>query len=369
MAGFMSGFGTTLAALIEEDRKYYRDAAAKRRDYIQTYGTRAVTEREDKANAALGVANTLMDRGFSRDYVTSIAANNGVRSMVEFADQISKRTDLTEKDIKEIEASAKDFVKDNPDEDLATVVKRAYGLYKSTKDPVARKRNIFGAMLGLDASMMEDDVLNDMYIDGYTGSDIYRIMGSAGPGAGKPMGVKLPPKARSYKEYLTYRATMAQEADNYISYELEELGQLINTSPDSTVKQDLQGTRTTLLRIQKDLKTDPSGAMAEYLSMDGLSYNNSLLGTIQETEEAYAGAITRNPLFTDKFKTTYGQLVGDIQDDAAAAETTIDTSETQEPKGDGKVAEPPKGDGASCQAMNLSPFQLMPKPLSHRVVQ
>ena len=148
MAGFMSGFGTTLAQLIEEDRKYYRDAAAKRRDYIQTYGTRAVTEREDKANAALGVANTLMNRGFSKEYVTSIAANNGVRSMVEFADQISKRTDLTEKDIKEIEASAKDFVKDNPDEDLTTVVKRAYGLYKSTKDPVARKRNIFGAMLG-----------------------------------------------------------------------------------------------------------------------------------------------------------------------------------------------------------------------------
>ena len=49
MAGFMAGFGTTLSQLIEEDRKYYRDAAAKRRDYIQTYGTRAVTEREDKA--------------------------------------------------------------------------------------------------------------------------------------------------------------------------------------------------------------------------------------------------------------------------------------------------------------------------------
>mgnify|MGYP007046357061 FL=1 len=98
----MSGFGTTLAQLIEEDRKYYRDAAAKRRDYIQTYGTRAVTEREDKANAALGVANTLMNRGFSKEYVTSIAANNGVRSMVDFADQIAKRPAFTYKAIKEI---------------------------------------------------------------------------------------------------------------------------------------------------------------------------------------------------------------------------------------------------------------------------
>ena len=45
MACFMAGCGTTLDQLIEEDRKYYRDAAAKRRDYIQTYGTRAVMER------------------------------------------------------------------------------------------------------------------------------------------------------------------------------------------------------------------------------------------------------------------------------------------------------------------------------------
>lgn len=338
MAGFMAGFGTTLAQLIEEDRKYYRDAAAKRRDYIQTYGTRAVSEREDKANAALGVANTLMNRGFSKEYVTNIAANNGVRSMVEFAEQISKRTDLTEKDIKEIEASAKDFVKDNPQEDLTSVVKRAYGLYKSTKDPVARKRNIFGAMLGLDASMMEDDVLNDMYIDGYTGSDIYRIMGSAGPGAGKPMGVKLPPKARGYKENLAYRAAISQEADNFIAYELEEIGQKIKDTPDSGAKQTLQTTKDTLLRIQGDLKTDPSGAMAEYLGMSGVSYNSSLLATIQQTEDAYAGSITSNPLLTDKFKTTYGQLVGDIKDDEAAAKAPG----TQEPKGDGKVDEPPK---------------------------
>ena len=67
MAGFMSGFGTTLAQLIEEDRKYYRDAAAKRRDYIQTYGTRAVTDRENKANAAKGVYNYLISNDIAEE--------------------------------------------------------------------------------------------------------------------------------------------------------------------------------------------------------------------------------------------------------------------------------------------------------------
>ena len=347
MAGFMSGFGTTLAALIEEDRKYYRDAAAKRRDYIQTYGTRAVTEREDKANAALGVANTLMDKGFSRDYVTSIAANNGVRSMITFADEISKRTDLTEKDIKEIEASAKDFVKDNPDEDLTTVVKRAYGLYKSTKDPVARKRNIFGAMLGLDASMMEDDVLNDMYIDGYTGSDIYRIMGSAGPGAGKPMGVKLPPKPYTFRQnndFLT--VSMVPNLENFLQQDLDYYGQLVGDDATSAeaknqgqaIIKQLQGVET-LIKGKKY-----SEAMQTYLELENAKYGSSFLGSLQQLDDRMPGAVTRNPLLTEGFLATYKKEIGDIQDDAAAAETT-ETSVTtpKAPEVTTDIKQPPKG--------------------------
>ena len=347
MAGFMAGFGTKLSELIEEDRKYYRDAAAKRRDYIQTYGTRAVTEREDKANAALGVANTLMNRGFSKEYVTSIAANNGVRSMVDFADQISKRTDLTEKDIKEIEASAKDFVKDNPDEDLTTVVKRAYGLYKSTKDPVARKRNIFGAMLGLDASMMEDDVLNDMYIDGYTGSDIYRIMGSAGPGAGKPMGVKLPPKPYTFRQnndFLT--VSMVPNLENFLQQDLDYYGQIVGAeSSDSEVKEagmtiikQLEGVET-LIKGKKY-----SEAMQTYLEIENAKYGSSFLGSLQQLDERMPGAVTRNPLLTEGFLATYKKEIGDIQDDAAAAETT-ETSVTtpKAPEVTTDIKQPPKG--------------------------
>ena len=345
MAGFMAGFGTKLSELIEEDRKYYRDAAAKRRDYIQTYGTRAVMEREDKANAALGVANTLMNRGFSKEYVTSIAANNGVRSMVEFADQISKRTDLTEKDIKEIEASAKDFVKDNPDEDLSTVVKRAYGLYKSTKDPVERKRNIFGAMLGLDASMMEDDVLNDMYIDGYTGSDIYRIMGSAGPGAGKPMGVKLPPKPYTFRQnndFLT--VSMVPNLENFLVQDLNYYGQLVGDAAtgaeakkqgQAIIKQ-LQGVET-LIKGKKY-----SEAMQTYLELENAKYGSSFLGSLQQLDDRMPGAVTRNPLLTEGFLATYKKEIGDIKDDEAAAEDTTGTAGTQAPIVTTDVKQPPK---------------------------
>ena len=344
MAGFMSGFGTTLAQLIEEDRKYYRDAAAKRRDYIQTYGTRAVTEREDKANAALGVANTLMNRGFSKEYVTSIAANNGVRSMVEFADQISKRTDLTEKDIKEIEASAKDFVNDNPDEDLSTVVKRAYGLYKSTKDPVARKRNIFGAMLGLDASMMEDDVLNDMYIDGYTGSDIYRIMGSAGPGAGKPMGVKLPPKPFTFKQNNDFiNVKMVPSLESSIAQERAYILQESANNQSSETAKTLGAMKLKLDAIDELIKNNKySEAMQTYLESDNLLYRSSFAASLQQFDEFYAGSVSRNPLLTDSFKTTYLTQIGDIKDDEAAAAGTTETAGTQAPVVTTEVKQPPK---------------------------
>jgi len=340
MAGFMAGFGTTLSQLIEEDRKYYRDAAAKRRDYIQTYGTRAVSEREDKANAALGVANTLMNRGFSKEYVTSIAANNGVRSMVEFADQISKRTDLTEKDIKEIEASAKDFVKDNPQEDLTSVVKRAYGLYKSTKDPVQRKRNIFGAMLGLDASMMEDDVLNDMYIDGYTGSDIYRIMGSAGPGAGKPMGVKLPPKPYTFRQnndFLT--VSMVPNLENFLEQEKSYVKNVLAGNPGQEVAENATALNTELTGIENLIKSKKySEAMQKYLELDNIQYGSSFLGSLQQLDDRMPGAVTRNPLLTEGFLATYKKEIGDIKDDEASAKAPG----TQAPIVTTEIKQPPK---------------------------
>jgi hypothetical protein len=339
-AGFMAGFGTKFSELIEEDRKYYRDRAAKRQDYLQTYGTRAVAEREDKANAALGVANTLINKGFSKDYVTHIATNNGVRSMVDFADQITKRTDLTEKDIKEIEASAKDFVKDNPQEDLTSVVKRAYGLYKSTKDPVQRKRNIFGAMLGLDASMMEDDVLNDMYIDGYTGRDIYRIMGSAGPGAGKPMGVKLPPKAFTFRQnndFLT--VSMIPNLENSLEQEKTYFKNILANNPSEEVAKNATQISQKLDGIETLIKGRKySEAMQDYLQLEGALYTSSFVGSLQQLDERMPGAVTRNPLLTEGFLTTYKKEIGDIKDDEAAAKAPG----TQEPKGDGKVDEPPK---------------------------
>ena len=101
-AGFMAGFGTTLSKLIEEDRQYYRAKAEKRKDYLQTYGTKAVVDIEGKANDALAVANQLQNYGFSKEFVTGITAKGGVRSMYDFAKhsmEKSGQVDISEDDM------------------------------------------------------------------------------------------------------------------------------------------------------------------------------------------------------------------------------------------------------------------------------
>ena len=345
MAGFMAGFGTTLSNLIEEDRKYYRDAAAKRRDYIQTYGTRAVVERENQANAALSVANSLISRGFSKDYVTSIAANSGVLALGDLAKDIESRTDLTKDDIAEIESSAKDFVKANPDQDLDTVIKRAYGLYKGGKDPVERKSNLFGAMLGLDARTMEQDVLNEMYLNGYTGKDIYRIMGSAGPKPGKPLGVTLPPKALSLANQATVLNEIVVPAFE-TNLELEKAKyQAIIDDPnaDAASKDNANKLHKELLTIEDLAKTDKGGAIATFISNKNFANAAALTTALQNVESNTAGSILKNTFLGLGFQKTFKQVTGDAQDDAAADDTAAPITTTTPKAGEpGSKANPIK---------------------------
>jgi hypothetical protein len=321
MAGFMAGFGTTLSNLIEEDRKYYRDTAAKRREYIQTYGTKAVVDREEKANAALSVANTLMSRGFSKNYVTNVASTNGISGLVSLASQLDDRTDLTKDDIKEIEASAKDFLKKDPEQDLTTIVNRAFGLYKSESDPVKRKTNIFASMLGMDAAMAEDEVLNDMYVNGFTGRDIYRIMGSSGPKAGEPLDVTLPPKAPSPTTLATITTTLSDKYNDI----LDGLIQQATSAQDVVTRQELEA-----------LKASGLAGMATLATSDKYPQGKYLLEIAKQMEKSQAGLITDNFNLPVTFREEYKTYVSDKADDAKMTEAEDKGKGTTPPEGNGK---------------------------------
>jgi len=335
-AGFMAGFGTTLSELIEKDREYYRAKAEKRKDYLQTYGTKAVVDIESKANDALSVANRLQNFGFSKEFVTGITTKSGVRGMYDFADQVLKRTDLTPADIKELETSAVDFVNSNPEEDLETVINRAYGLYKSESDPVKRKTGMLGAMLGLDARALEDEIINADYYGGYSGQDLIRIAASSGPKAGKPLGIKLPPKPISPSELNIVNNALSTQFDSSISRQMDEISTAMgSTSLSAEARQTLTAKYTKLEELVTIAKTNEGEAMARYISNPEYE-GGAFLTYLQGIEANRLGSVSNNFLLGDYFRTTYSALT--------AGEDIPTTAESgQPPAGQPPAGQPPAG--------------------------
>lgn len=300
MAGFMAGFGTTLSNLIEEDRKYYRESAAKRRDYLQTYGTKAVVDREEKANAALGVVNSLISSGIPKDDVRYVLDTSGVQGIAELQATIKSRSDLSAEDRQSLVQKAKDYVADNPDEDINTVIKRAYGLYKSSEKPVERERNLLSSVLGLDARMMEDDVLDDLYVNGMTGRDIYRIMGSSGPKPGAPLSLDLPAKPPSPQDRAAAAKTLVAQFESSI---------------DGRINSAIRANDPALRDKLEDLKARGVEGIADY----AMEYDTGLLDFAYEIEQQQPGVITRNSINLGTFPSAFNSYIGDAQDDAKVA--------------------------------------------------
>lgn len=333
MAGFMAGFGTTLSQLIEEDRKYYRDAAAKRRDYIQTYGTRAITERENKANAAKGVYNYLISNDIAEEDARYVLNTSGVQGLAQLKATIDSRTDLTADERSKLVKKAKDYVDENPDEDINSVLKRAYGLYKSTDNPVKRERSMFASMLGLDSRMMEDEVLDDMYINGYSGRDIYRIMGSAEAQTGAALDLDLPTKPPSPTVLNNTAKFLESQFDTSIDSRISSVEQqMLKADPKSTEYEDLFKERTKL----ENLKSKGLLALGEYAA----AYDPALFDFARAQEEALPGSITRNS-YLFEFLPAYQTHFEEAKDEDKLAAAGAKTSEALgTPPGAGTTPEP-----------------------------
>ena len=340
MAGFMAGFGTTLSQLIEEDRKYYRDAAAKRRDYIQTYGTRAVTERENKANAAKGVYNYLISNDISEEDARYVLNTSGVQGLAQLKATIDSRTDLTADERSNLVKKAKDYVDENPDEDINSVLKRAYGLYKSTDNPVKRERSMFASMLGLDSRMMEDEVLDDLYINGYTGRDIYRIMGSAEAQTGTALDLDLPSKPPSPTVLNNTAKFLESQFDTSITSRIEALkrSQLIKDKDGNSVASpDFDNIQDEITKLE-NLKAKGLLALGQYAA----AYDPALFDFARAQEEALPGSITRNS-YLFEFLPAYQTHFEEGEDEAklaAAGDKTSEALGTTPGAGDGTGATP-----------------------------
>ena len=298
----MAGFGSTMSKLIEDDREYYRDLATKKRDYLQTYGTKAVLDRDEKANGAVSLFNTLVTAGIPQNDLRYVLDTTGVSGLAELKSTLSTRDDLTPSQIKGLVEKSKDYVAENPNEDITEVMRRAYGLYKSTDNPVEQETNMFAAVLGLDSRMMERDVINDVYVDGYTGTDIYRIMGSSGPKAGDALTMNLPTEPPSP----TLLATSAKSMVDQFEYSINAKIAKARTDNDTA--------EYTRLEALRGLGVDGIFKYAK-----GPNGDMKLLAHAARIENERAGLITRNTINLGTFTEQYSNYVAEQKDDASMA--------------------------------------------------
>lgn len=302
----MAGFGTTMSKLIEDDREYYRELATKKRDYLQTYGTKAVLDRDEKANGALSVFNSLVTAGIPEEDLRYVLDTTGVPGLAQLSSTLSSRSDLTKSEIAGLVKKSKDYVAENPDEDISTVLRRAYGLYKSADNPVDTETNLFSAVLGLDSRMMEREALNDVYIDGFKGTDLYAIMARGGPKPGEALSLNLPTKPPSTSEIKLGYDSLQNRFEQTIDAKIKALTQ--SQSDDNT---DVEADRIVAdIKALNDLKGRGVLGYAKLGEIDPtfMDYAKSL-------EETRPGIITRNPTMIE-FGSAYTTYWGDQEDDA-----------------------------------------------------
>jgi hypothetical protein len=306
-AGFMAGFGSTMSKLIEDDREYYRELATKKRDYLQTYGTRAVLERDEKANGAVSLFNSLVSAGIPQDDLRYVLDTTGVPGLTELKSTLSTRDDLTPSQIQGLIQKSKDYVADNPNEDITEVIRRAYGLYKSTDNPVEQETNMFAAVLGLDARMMEQDVMNDTYM-GYSGADLTRIAASPGPKPGEALKLNLPTKPASARSQELAGKTLLNQFDRSINAKIAEQRRILAAPPSEAAG------KAAKKEIEKLEGIQAQGAAGIYKY--AIEQDPALLTSAKILETETPGIITRNSLSLPGFSTEFASWYGDLQDDA-----------------------------------------------------
>ena len=295
----MAGFGTTMSKLIEDDREYYRELATKKRDYLQTYGTKAVLDRDEKANGAVSLFNSLVTAGIPQEDLRYVLDTTGVPGLAELNTTLKTRNDLTPAQIKRLVEKSKDYVAENPNEDITEVMRRAYGLYKSTDNPVEQETNMFAAVLGLDSRMMERDVLNDVYIDGFKGYDLETIMARGGPKPGEALSLNLPTKPPSPQLLASAANTLQGQFD---------------ASIDAKIRAATRNNNVALVETLEGLKGRGVDAIYEYATAEGYG-DPSLLDFANRMEAEKPGLVSRNTINLGNFTSQFNSWMGDQEDD------------------------------------------------------
>ena len=222
---FATGFFNASSDILDENQRYIKEKRAKDRDFLMTYGVQAVTKAQEKVNNAVTVAMQLESYGVDKEDISYIVDTSGPLGLKAVYDEVKPIYDegrLTSDTLSSMIKRTQEYKPSNMTyEDM---IKKTFGLYKAnaTDDPAENEKIGFWSALGFD-SRAADSALNEQYIDGFTGRDIKRIMGTASPGLKAPVPVdfSLLPKIHSDTTLRSYAdktlTRMEDDAEAFVS--------------------------------------------------------------------------------------------------------------------------------------------------------
>ena len=312
---FAAGFFNAGSAILDENQRFIKEKRAKDRDFLMTYGVQSVTKAQEKVNNAVTVAMQLESYGVPKEEISYIVDTSGPLGLKAVYDEIKPVYDeglLTPDNLAAMMKRTKDYKP--PNMTYEDMIKKTFGLYKAnaTDDPAENEKIGFWSALGFD-SRAADSALNEQYIDGYTGRDIKRIMGTASPGLKAPVPVDFSflPKVHSDLTLRSFAASnksrILVDAQSYVA------SKRITVAAFAALKQDEQLKITNIEAAIKEKRYD-------ILLRDVPTIGSSLLDFDKETR----GGLSNNPHFRGTgFETFFANAAANIEGDTVGGAGNI----------------------------------------------
>jgi len=317
---FAAGFFNASSDILDENQRFIKEKRAKDRDFLMTYGVQSVTKAQEKVNNAVTVAMQLERYGVPKEEISFIVDTSGPLGLKAVYDEIKPVYDeglLTPANLAAMMKRSKDYKpSDMTYEDM---IKKTFGLYKAnaTDDPAENEKIGFWSALGFD-SRAADSALNEQYIDGYTGRDIKRIMGTASPGLKAPVPVDFSflPKVHRDQALMSFARSqkdrMLDDAEAYLSALAPSIAALEKLNDVDQLKH---------AKIKAAIAAKKYG----FLLKNVPTIKSSLLDFDKETR----GGLSKNPYFRDPaFETFFAQAAANMVADSGSPVTIAEAQGT-----------------------------------------
>ena len=216
-AGFWAGFGEEFSDTVQANRKRIEKTAEDRKQYLNTYGARAISDARKDVSQLKGYISYLSSRGISSKAIQGVFERQGVTGLKTFYSRIEDRDDLTSEDLQETIRIAENYAS-NTSMDPVQVLTEAVGLVPSGQKGEQREGGIIRSILGLSTQSLSN-VMNEPMIGGLTGRDVYAAIGKSGAGyegTGQAVNYNLPVKALDYTQVKDVAKTLYDQADRRI---------------------------------------------------------------------------------------------------------------------------------------------------------